>query len=180
MRRTKSEAVGDLIRQFLRQQSLEAPLNEYRLIQGWEHVMGPIIARYTKDIVIRIFREFLKDSNLKKIAKGLQNDQIITPGQYLYQKYGYVHSGVDITDPYRWSSTTIRSILRNQDYIGNTVNCKTKIKSFKVKKQIRLPKEEWLIFENTHEALVSKADFETAQLILDGRNRPDKSGRLVL
>ena len=53
MRRTKSEAVGDLIRQFLRQQSLEAPLNEYRLIQGWEHVMGPIIARYTKDIVIR-------------------------------------------------------------------------------------------------------------------------------
>ena len=132
----------------------------------------------TKDIVIRIFREFLKDSNLKKIAKGLQNDQIITPGQYLYQKYGYVHSGVDITDPYRWSSTTIRSILRNQDYIGNTVNCKTKIKSFKVKKQIRLPKEEWLVFENTHEALVSKADFETTQLILDGRNRPDKSGKV--
>ena len=132
----------------------------------------------TKDIVIRIFKEFLKDPNLKKIAKGLQNDQIITPGQYLYQKYGYVHSGVDITDPYRWSSTTIRSILRNQDYIGNTVNCKTKVKSFKVKKQIRLPKEEWLIFENTHEALVSKADFETVQLILDGRNRPDKSGKV--
>lgn len=132
----------------------------------------------TKDIVIRIFKEFLKDPNLKKIAKGLQNDQIITPGQYLYQKYGYVHSGVDITDPYRWSSTTIRSILRNQDYIGNTVNCKTKVKSFKVKKQLRLPKEEWLIFENTHEALISKSDFETVQLILDGRNRPDKSGKV--
>ena len=53
MRRTNSEAVGDLIRQFLRQQGLEAPLNEHRLIQGWEHVMGPIIARYTKDLVIR-------------------------------------------------------------------------------------------------------------------------------
>ena len=53
MRRTNSEAVGDLIRQFLRQQGLEAPLNEYRLIQGWEHVMGPIIARYTKDLTIR-------------------------------------------------------------------------------------------------------------------------------
>lgn len=132
----------------------------------------------TKDIVIRIFREFLKDPNLKKIAKGLQNDQIITPGQYLYQKYGQIRSGVDITDPYRWSSTTIRSILRNQDYIGNTVNCKTKVKSFKVKKQIRLPKEEWLVFENTHEALVSKADFETVQLILDGRNCPDKSGKV--
>ena len=53
MRRTNSEAVGDLIRQYLRQQGLEAPLNEYRLIQGWEHVMGPVIARYTKDLTIR-------------------------------------------------------------------------------------------------------------------------------
>ena len=109
----------------------------------------------------------------------MQDDKIITPGQYLYQKYGYVHSGVDITDPYRWSSTTIRSILRNQDYIGNTVNCKTKVKSFKVKKQIRLPKEEWLVFENTHEALVSKSDFETAQLILDGRNVPINRARWI-
>jgi len=53
MRRTNSEAVGDLIRQFLRQQGLETPLNEFRLIQGWEHVMGPIIARYTKNLTIR-------------------------------------------------------------------------------------------------------------------------------
>ena len=53
MKRTNSEAIGDLIRQFLRQQGLEAPLNEYRLIQGWEHVMGPVIARYTKDLTIR-------------------------------------------------------------------------------------------------------------------------------
>lgn len=53
MRRTNSEAVGDLIRQYLRQQGLESPLNEYRLIAGWEHVMGPIIARYTKEIIIR-------------------------------------------------------------------------------------------------------------------------------
>ena len=53
MKRSKSEAVGELIRQFLRQQGLESPLNEYRLIQGWEHVMGPVIARYTKDLAIR-------------------------------------------------------------------------------------------------------------------------------
>ena len=53
MRRTNSEAVGDLIRQFLRQQGLETPLNEFRLIQGWEHVMGPVIARYTKNLTIR-------------------------------------------------------------------------------------------------------------------------------
>mgnify|MGYP003520729645 CR=1 FL=1 len=53
MRRTKSEPVGELIRQYLRQQGLESPLNEYRLVQGWPHVMGPIVARYTRDITIR-------------------------------------------------------------------------------------------------------------------------------
>lgn len=53
MRRTKSEPIGDLLRQFLRQQGLESPLNEYRLIQGWTHVMGPIVARYTRNLAIR-------------------------------------------------------------------------------------------------------------------------------
>lgn len=53
MKRTNSESVGELIRQYLRQQGLEAPLNEYRLIQGWAHVMGPVVARYTRDLVIR-------------------------------------------------------------------------------------------------------------------------------
>ncbi|MBR4311916.1 MAG: DUF721 domain-containing protein [Bacteroidaceae bacterium] len=53
MRRTNSESIGDLIRQYLRQQGLESPLNEHRLIHGWEHVMGPVIARYTKDLTIR-------------------------------------------------------------------------------------------------------------------------------
>ena len=53
MRRTKSEPIGDLLRQFLRQQGLESPLNEYRLVQGWTHVMGPIVARYTRNLVIR-------------------------------------------------------------------------------------------------------------------------------
>lgn len=53
MKRTNSESIGDLIRQYLRQQGLEAPLNEHRLLQGWTHVMGPIVACYTRDLVVR-------------------------------------------------------------------------------------------------------------------------------
>ena len=68
----------------------------------------------------------------------------------------YILGGAD-------SSKGGRDILNAiNDYIGNTVNCKTKVKSFKVKKQIRLPKEEWLIFENTHEALVSKSSLRSS------------------
>lgn len=53
MKRTNTESIGELIRKFLRQQGLEAPLNEHRLLQGWAHVMGPIVARYTRDLVVR-------------------------------------------------------------------------------------------------------------------------------
>lgn len=52
MKRTNTESIGELIRKFLRQQGLEAPLNEHRLLQGWAHVMGPIVARYTRDLVV--------------------------------------------------------------------------------------------------------------------------------
>lgn len=52
MKRTNTEPIGDLLRQYLRQQGLESPLNEYRLMQGWAHVMGPIVARYTRDLSI--------------------------------------------------------------------------------------------------------------------------------
>ena len=53
MKRTNSEPIGEILRQYLRQQGLESPLNEYRLIQGWAHVMGPIVERYTRDLTIR-------------------------------------------------------------------------------------------------------------------------------
>ena len=53
MRRTNSEPIGDLLRQFLRQQGLESPLNEYRLIQAWETVLGKAIARYTGQMFIK-------------------------------------------------------------------------------------------------------------------------------
>lgn len=53
MKRKKAEPVGDVVLSLLRQQGLEAPLNEYRLIQSWTDVMGPAIERYTRNVFIR-------------------------------------------------------------------------------------------------------------------------------
>lgn len=53
MKRNKAEPIGMLIRKFLRQQSLEAPLNEQRLIDSWAEVLGPTIASYTKELFIK-------------------------------------------------------------------------------------------------------------------------------
>lgn len=53
MRKSNAESIGLLIRQFMRQNGMESPLNEYRLIQSWNEVVGPAIARYTGDMYIK-------------------------------------------------------------------------------------------------------------------------------
>ena len=53
MKRNNTEQVGDIIRQFLRQEGLESPLNEYRLIESWKDVVGPAIAHYTSNLYIK-------------------------------------------------------------------------------------------------------------------------------
>ncbi len=53
MRRNNAEHIGDVIRLFLRQQGLESPLNEYRLVQAWKDVVGPAMARYTSNLYIK-------------------------------------------------------------------------------------------------------------------------------
>ena len=53
MKRNNTERIGDLIRQFLRQNALEAPLNEYRLVDAWKDVVGPVILKYTTNIYIK-------------------------------------------------------------------------------------------------------------------------------
>lgn len=53
MKRNDAEQIGILIRNFLRQESLESPLNEQRLLRSWSEVLGPTIASYTKELYIR-------------------------------------------------------------------------------------------------------------------------------
>jgi Protein of unknown function (DUF721). len=53
MRKNNAESIGDIIRKFMRQNGMESPLNEYRLIQAWKDVVGPAIARYTGDMFIK-------------------------------------------------------------------------------------------------------------------------------
>lgn len=53
MKRNNTEQIGDVLRQFLRQQGLETPLNEYRLVDAWKDVVGPVITRYTTNLLLK-------------------------------------------------------------------------------------------------------------------------------
>ncbi len=53
MRRNNTEQIGDIIRKFMREEGLESPLNEHRLLEAWKEVLGPAIASYTGELYIR-------------------------------------------------------------------------------------------------------------------------------
>ena len=79
-----------------------------------------------------------------------------------------------VKNPYRWTQTTIVGMLEKPEHIGHTVNFKTKRKSYKHKKKINIPKEDWLIFENTHEAIISQHDFDLVQKLRKNKRKIQK------
>ena len=75
---------------------------------------------------------------------------------------------------HRWSGKTISHILDRPEYIGHTVNFRTHKKSYKNKKTVKNPQEEWLIFENTHEPIVTQQEFDLVQELRKNKRRPTK------
>ena len=103
-------------------------------------------------------------NGINTICKNLIKDNIPSPE--------YLNSNGKRN--YLWNSTTIRRILKNEVYIGNTVGHKVKKINYKVKKQVMLPKDNWIKVENTHEPIISKEDFEKVQNILNKRSYTPK------
>ena len=99
-------------------------------------------------------------NGINTICKNLIKDNIPSP-EYLNSRG---------KRNYLWNSTSIRRILKNEVYIGNTVGRKVKKVNYKIKKQVMLPKDNWIKVENTHESIISKEDFEKVQNILNKRS----------
>ena len=79
-------------------------------------------------------------------------------------------------DIYRWSASTVVEILKKQEYLGHTVNFKTR-KHFKDKKSHYVDESEWTIFENTHEAIIDQETFDNVQRVRgNARRYPDGFG----
>ena len=127
-------------------------------------------------IVRRIFNLTMDGAGPYKIAKILEADKIDIPA-YHQQKMGYgLHQSKNFEYPYRWCSSTIASILKKKEYLGHTVNFKTR-KHFKDKKSKYVSEDNWLIFENTHEAIIDQETFDNVQRIRGNVKRyPDGWG----
>ena len=110
-----------------------------------------------------------------QIAKQLTAYGIDTPTTY-FKKHGMSYKS-NIPQNSAWASETINHILENMVYLGHTVNFKRTNLSYKSKKQICLPKEDWLIFENTHPAIIEKSVWDKVQELRKHKRRLTKTGK---
>lgn len=124
-----------------------------------------IIDPVASEVVKRIFQEAKSGKSLSEIAKGLENDKIFKPDRHRIEiglKPISSSSNVE-TLPYFWIRETLSAILSREEYLGHTVNLRTRTKSYKDKRKVGNPKEGWLVFKNTHEAIIDQETFDIVQ-----------------
>lgn len=119
------------------------------------------------DNVRRIFRLAKDGMSCRKIAVTLNEENIPTPARYAGikppEKRG-IFSG-------KWSSERISAMLQDEVYIGNMVQGRVKSLSYKTNKPNKVPKEDWVIVENTHEPIIDRETFEKVGLLIKSRTR---------
>ena len=128
------------------------------------------------DVVKRIFAMTIEGYGPYQIASRLKEEKVLIPSAYLAQHGEGVNKNKTFKDVYGWGSSTICNILEKREYLGHTINFKTR-KHFKDKKSHYVPEDEWTIFENTHEAIIDQQTFDLVQKIRGNvRRYPDGWG----
>lgn len=131
----------------------------------------------TRWIIEKIFDLAYHGAGAAKIARVLVEEHIPTAGWLNYQRYGtfaHIYEGQPDEKSYAWTLAQVKSILKDETYIGNSVHNKQTNISYKNKKKVRKPQEEWFRVENTHEAIISREVFEQVQEQIATRRRQQK------
>ena len=152
-----------------------APYGYRRGGEGEPHF---VIDEEAAQIVKRIFRMCAQGLGPTVIATTLKNEKILKPTIYRYQKIGNYGTSTDINEPYAWSTLSVNNILENEVYLGHTVNCRTRVISYKDKRQIRTPKEEQIRIENTHEAIIDQTTWDIVRSIRATKRRRNNLGEV--
>ena len=128
-----------------------------------------VIDDYAADVVRRIFSLYIQGYGKQKIAKLLNAEGVLCPAEYKKVNGENYKNCNRLESTTYWSYSTINSILHREMYVGNMVQG-TKHQRMR-SKQKKMPKEEWIVVENTHEPIIDKATWEKAQSLLQKRTR---------
>lgn len=150
--------------------------NIYGYIKNPQDKTKWLVDEEAAPIIRRIYQMCIDGMGPGNIARILQDEQVDKPGWHM-SKIGIGDKQWD--DPahrYCWNSTMVARILSKPEYAGHTVNFRSTKESYKDKKQTQCPREDWVIFENTHEAIVSQDTWDLAQKCRTVKRRTDTLG----
>ena len=134
-----------------------------------------IVDEPAAEVVRRIFRMSVSGLGPTQIAKKLRSEGVWTPSEYLHS-IGVNCPVKPPVYPHNWCSSTVAAILDRQEYTGDTVNFRSFRQSFKLKKRLDKPQEEWKIFPDTHPAIIDRETFALVQNLRQHRRRPTRTG----
>ena len=127
-------------------------------------------------VVRRIFRLAVEGHGPYEISKMLTAEKVECPAYYLARNgWGPRKNTTDMSRPYDWYGNTVSTMLTKPEYMGHTVNFRTSKKSYR-DKRVKNDPEDWLIFENTHEAIVDPETWQLAQQVKRTVRRTDTTG----
>ena len=137
-----------------------------------------LIDEETAPIVRRIFELCAQGMGPTNIGNVLRDEKIFKPTIRRYHEQGVYGTVTDTDRPYGWTAETIGKMLKNEVYLGHTINCKTRVVSYKDKRTVEVPKNEQYRFENTHEAIIDQVTWDAVQKVREGKRRRNNMGEL--
>ncbi len=135
-----------------------------------------IIDETVADVIKKIFAMRIAGHNNDSIANYLNNTGVLSPLAYKESLNSNYKTVFKVNAHTEWNHVAVGRILTNEMYTGVMVQGKETTYNYKFKERIKVPKEDWIRVENMHEAIISKADFEIVQSVLqkDTRTAPNK------
>lgn len=154
------------------------PLYGYRKDPGDRNRL--VVDPEAAGVVRQIFGLYLSGLGKQRIAAALNAQGVPNPTRYKrLMGLDYANGGERDGDG-AWSRTTVGRILRERMYTGDLVQGRRRKASYKSKTLVSVPREEWVVVPNTHEAIIDKAAFAAVQRLLDGHTKSDGTGRAHL
>ena len=141
----------------------------YGYLRSEEDKHKLVVDENLREVIKKIFSLALTGIGTTIIARKLNDENILSPGEYKIQVLKLKGNFRKKNKQSFWTDSSVASILRNRIYLGEMVQCKYKKISYKIDKRIKNDKDNWIIVKGTHEALVSYKDFNKIQNLLDKR-----------
>ena len=147
----------------------------YGYIKNPKNKNALIIDEEAAKVVKNIYEWFLDGMSKNAIVRNLNNRGILCPSEYKKNK-GLNYQNPSGSQRPLWSAKTVSDILKNRLYVGDMVQGRQRVKSYKIHTQEQVPEHEWYIVENTHDPIIERPIFEKVQELLkrDTRTAPQK------